>query len=88
MEICGITGQNSPSIRETQLYTSHEALLLNYEEALTRRDSLTGDWYDCSAHMVWIGERTRQLDHAHIEFFRGIHNPVGVKLARVCSRTI
>lgn len=80
MEICGITGQNSPSIRETQLYTSHEALLLNYEEALTRRDSLTGDWYDCSAHMLWIGERTRQLDHAHIEFFRGINNPVGVKV--------
>ena len=80
MEICGITAQNSPSIRETQLYTSHEALLLNYEEALTRRDSLTGDWYDCSAHMVWIGERTRQLDHAHLEFFRGIHNPVGVKI--------
>lgn len=80
MEICGVTGQNSPSIRETQLFTSHEALLLNYEEALTRRDSLTGDWYDCSAHMIWIGERTRQLDHAHIEFFRGIHNPVGVKI--------
>ncbi|MDZ7903531.1 MAG: 3-deoxy-7-phosphoheptulonate synthase class II [Rheinheimera sp.] len=80
MEICGITGQNAPSIRETTLYTSHEALLLNYEEALTRKDSLTGDWYDCSAHMVWIGERTRQLDHAHIEFFRGIHNPIGVKI--------
>ena len=80
MEVCGISAQNSPSIRETQLFTSHEALLLNYEEALTRRDSLTGDWYDCSAHMVWIGERTRQLDHAHIEFFRGIHNPVGVKI--------
>ncbi|MDP4528669.1 3-deoxy-7-phosphoheptulonate synthase class II [Alkalimonas delamerensis] len=80
MEVCGITSQTAPSIRETQLYTSHEALLLNYEEALTRRDSLTGDWYDCSAHMVWIGERTRQLDHAHIEFFRGIHNPVGVKI--------
>ncbi|MGI5310565.1 class II 3-deoxy-7-phosphoheptulonate synthase [Rheinheimera sp. WS51] len=80
MEVCGISAQTSPSIRETQIYTSHEALLLNYEEALTRRDSLTGDWYDCSAHMVWIGERTRQLDHAHIEFFRGIHNPVGVKI--------
>ena len=80
MEICGITAENSPSIRETSLYTSHEALLLNYEEALTRRDSLTGEWYDCSAHMVWIGERTRQLDHAHLEFFRGIKNPVGVKV--------
>jgi 3-deoxy-7-phosphoheptulonate synthase len=80
MEICGISAQTSPSIRETTLFTSHEALLLNYEEALTRRDSLTGLWYDCSAHMVWIGERTRQLDHAHIEFFRGIHNPIGVKI--------
>lgn len=80
MEVCGITAQNSPMIKETQLFTSHEALLLNYEEALTRRDHLTGDWYDCSAHMVWIGERTRQLDHAHLEFFRGIKNPIGVKV--------
>lgn len=80
MEACGITTQNSDAVRETQLYTSHEALLLNYEQALTRRDTLTGLWYDCSAHMIWIGERTRQLDHAHIEFFRGIHNPVGVKV--------
>lgn len=80
IEVCGITSQNSPAIRETQLFTSHEALLLNYEEALTRKDSLTGNWYDCSAHMIWIGERTRQLDHAHIEFFRGLHNPVGVKI--------
>jgi 3-deoxy-7-phosphoheptulonate synthase len=62
------------------LYTSHEALLLNYEQALTRKDTLTGDWYDCSAHMLWIGERTRQLDHAHVEFFRGINNPIGVKV--------
>ena len=80
MEVCGITSETSPSIRETQLFTSHEALLLNYEQALTRTDSLTGRCYDCSAHMVWIGERTRQLDHAHIEFFRGIENPVGVKV--------
>jgi 3-deoxy-7-phosphoheptulonate synthase len=80
MEICGVTSKNTPSFRETQLFTSHEALLLNYEEALTRVDSLTGKWYDCSAHMLWIGERTRQLDHAHIEFFKGIHNPVGVKI--------
>ncbi|MER2493931.1 class II 3-deoxy-7-phosphoheptulonate synthase [Catenovulum sediminis] len=80
MEVCGITAENTPKIKETDLYTSHEALLLNYEEALTRRDSLTGLWYDCSAHMVWIGERTRQLDHAHIEFFRGINNPIGVKV--------
>ncbi|WP_199608586.1 class II 3-deoxy-7-phosphoheptulonate synthase [Flocculibacter collagenilyticus] len=80
MEVCGITSENSPMIKETQLFTSHEALLLNYEQALTRRDHLTGDWYDCSAHMLWIGERTRQLDHAHIEFFRGIKNPIGVKV--------
>ena len=59
---------------------SHEALLLGYEEALTRQDSLTGDWYDCSAHMVWIGERTRQLDGAHVEFFRGIKHPIGCKV--------
>lgn len=80
MEVLGLTSETTPTIRETQLFTSHEALLLNYEQALTRRDHLTGNWYDCSAHMVWIGERTRQLDHAHLEFFRGIHNPVGVKI--------
>jgi len=79
MEACGITSQNSPQIRETVLYSSHEALLLNYEEALTRRDSLTGKWYDCSAHMLWIGDRTRQIDGAHVEFLRGIDNPIGVK---------
>lgn len=80
MEVCGITSQTAPSIRETQLYTSHEALLLNYEEALCRVDSFTGKHYDCSAHFVWIGERTRQLDHAHVEFFKHIENPVGVKI--------
>ncbi len=80
MEVCGISSQNSANIRETELFTSHEALLLGYEEALTRRDHLSGDWYDCSAHFVWIGERTRQLDKAHIEFFRGIKNPIGVKI--------
>lgn len=80
MEVIGLTSETTPVIKETQLFTSHEALLLNYEQALTRRDHLSGNWYDCSAHMVWIGERTRQLDHAHIEFFRGIHNPVGVKV--------
>ncbi len=79
MEACGITSENSPQIRETVLYSSHEALLLNYEEALTRRDSLTGKWYDCSAHMLWIGDRTRQVDGAHVEFLRGIDNPIGVK---------
>jgi len=77
---CGITPENTPQLRETVLYTSHEALLLNYEEALTRIDSLTGDWYDCSAHMLWIGDRTRDLNGAHIEFLRGIKNPVGVKV--------
>ncbi|KPZ60512.1 Phospho-2-dehydro-3-deoxyheptonate aldolase [Pseudoalteromonas sp. P1-13-1a] len=80
MEVCGINSTIAPSLKETDLYTSHEALLLDYEEALTRRDHLSGDWYDCSAHFVWIGERTRQLDHAHIEFFKGIKNPIGVKV--------
>ena len=80
MEVCGINSQTAPSIRETRLFTSHEALLLNYEEALSRVDSFSGNCYDCSAHFVWIGERTRQLDHAHVEFFRHIDNPVGVKI--------
>ncbi len=75
----GITPENTPSLRETILYTSHEALLLNYEEALTREDSLTGEWYDCSAHMLWIGDRTRGVDEAHVEFLRGVKNPIGVK---------
>ncbi len=80
MDVIGLNASNTPTLHETSLFTSHEALLLNYEEALTRIDTLTGKPYDCSAHMVWIGERTRQLDHAHIEFFRGIHNPIGVKV--------
>ncbi|NNE63515.1 MAG: 3-deoxy-7-phosphoheptulonate synthase class II [Gammaproteobacteria bacterium] len=80
MEVCGIKSANAPSIRETQLFTSHEALLLNYEEALSRIDSFTNKQYNCSAHFLWIGERTRQLDHAHIEFFKQIENPVGVKI--------
>ena len=80
MEACGVTLKGTADIRETTLYTSHEALLLNYEEALTRQDPVSGDWYDCSAHMVWVGERTRQLDKAHIEFVRGIKNPIGVKI--------
>jgi 3-deoxy-7-phosphoheptulonate synthase len=79
MSAVGISPENTPQIRETQLYTSHEALLLPYEQALTRKDSLTGDWYDCAAHMLWIGDRTRQLDSAHIEFCRGINNPLGLK---------
>jgi 3-deoxy-7-phosphoheptulonate synthase len=79
MEACGLNASTVAQIRETAFYTSHEALLLGYEQALTRRDSLTGDWYDTSAHLLWVGERTRQLDGAHVEFVRGIHNPVGVK---------
>ncbi len=79
MEACGLTGAAVPQLRETEFYTSHEALLLWYEEALTRQDSLTGDWYDCSAHMLWIGDRTRQADSAHVEFLRGVKNPVGIK---------
>ncbi|TLD85092.1 3-deoxy-7-phosphoheptulonate synthase class II [Helicobacter sp. MIT 11-5569] len=80
MEACGITAQNTPTLHETEFFTSHEALLLNYEEALTRKDHLTGEWYDCSAHMLWIGERTRNLDGAHLEFLRGVGNPLGVKI--------
>ena len=83
----GINSNTAPQIREVEFYTSHEALLLYYEQALTRHDSTTarekdhyeGDWYDCSAHMVWIGERTRQPDGAHVEFMRGIKNPIGLK---------
>lgn len=80
MEVLGINSENNAAIHETSLFTSHEALLLPYEQALTRTDTLTGLPYDCSAHMVWIGERTRKLDQAHVEFMRGIHNPVGVKV--------
>ncbi len=79
MEACGITSETTPQIRETEFYTSHEALFLSYEEALTRVDSTTDQWYDCSAHLVWIGDRTRQVDGAHVEFMRGIKNPVGMK---------
>ncbi|BFM48581.1 class II 3-deoxy-7-phosphoheptulonate synthase [Marinomonas sp. THO17] len=78
MEACGI-GPGLAQLTETEFYTSHEALLLPYEQALTRQDSMTGDWYDCSAHMLWIGDRTRQLDGAHVEFLRGVQNPIGVK---------
>src|SRR5207253_3643646 len=80
MAACGIDLVAERRLHEVDVYTSHEGLLLDYEEGLTRRDSLTGDWYDCSAHLLWIGERTRQLDGAHIEFFAGVHNPIGVKL--------
>lgn len=79
LKACGITGEAVQQIRETDFYTSHEALLLWYEEAMTRQDSLTGDWYDTSAHMVWIGDRTRDPEEAHVEYMRGIHNPIGIK---------
>ncbi|MDJ0685516.1 MAG: 3-deoxy-7-phosphoheptulonate synthase class II [Alphaproteobacteria bacterium] len=79
MSACGVTPESVPQLAETDLYTSHEALLLWYEQALTRQDSLSGDWYDCSAHMLWIGDRTRQLDGAHVEFLRGVENPIGMK---------
>ena len=77
---CGIDLANERRLHDVDVYTSHEGLLLDYEEGLTRKDSITGDWYDCSAHLLWIGERTRQLDGAHVEFFSGVHNPIGVKI--------
>ncbi len=80
MQACGIDGDKLSELSEVDFHTSHEALILGYEEALTRQDSLTGEWYDCSAHMLWIGERTRELDGAHIEFLRGVNNPIGCKL--------
>lgn len=79
MEACGITPDTVPQIKGTSFYTSHEALLLPYEQALTRQDSLTGQWYDTSAHMLWIGDRTRFEGSAHVEFLRGIGNPIGMK---------
>ncbi|MFS8181021.1 class II 3-deoxy-7-phosphoheptulonate synthase [Pseudovibrio denitrificans] len=79
MRACGIDPDNTPQLRSTEFFTSHEALLLGYEEALTRIDSTTGECYATSGHMLWIGDRTRQLDHAHVEFFRGIKNPIGLK---------
>lgn len=80
MKACGIDTNNTRQLKEVSFYTSHEALVLHYEEALTRQDSLSGNWYDCSAHMLWIGERTRDIDHAHLEFLRGVKNPLGVKI--------
>ncbi len=84
MAACGIA-IDAPELHQVDFYTSHEALVLDYEEALTRQDSITGQWYDCSAHMLWIGERTRQLDGAHVEFMRGIKNPLGCKLGPSAS---
>lgn len=95
MHACGIDLSTDSKLHEVDFYTSHEALLLGYEEALTRRDSLTGDWYDCSAHLLWVGERTRDPDGAHVEFLSGIKNPIACKvgpsatpddLARLCDR--
>ncbi len=80
MEACGINGNSVRQLNETDFFTSHEALLLQYEEALTRIDSTSGKWYDVSAHMLWVGDRTRQIDGAHIEFLRGIENPIGIKV--------
>jgi 3-deoxy-7-phosphoheptulonate synthase len=80
MAACGMTSATTPQIRETDFYTSHEALLLPYEQALTRIDSTTGEWYACSAHFLWIGDRTRQPDGAHVEFLRGVKNPIGLKV--------
>jgi 3-deoxy-7-phosphoheptulonate synthase len=80
MAACGLTSDTAPQIAETDFFTSHEALLLPYEQSMTRVDSLTGDWYDTSAHMLWAGDRTRQLENAHLEFLRGIANPVASKV--------
>ena len=79
MKACGITAETAPQLRSTDFFTSHEALLLGYEQALTRVDSTSGDWYATSGHMLWIGDRTRQPDHAHVEFLRGVKNPIGMK---------
>ena len=83
MAACGIDLEAEQSLHQVDFYTSHDALILGYEEALTRMDSITGDWYDCSAHMLWVGERTRQLDGAHIDFLAGIHNPDRMQDQRV-----
>jgi 3-deoxy-7-phosphoheptulonate synthase len=79
MQACGLDLESHPELRSTDFYTSHEALLLGFEEAMTRVDSTSGDWYATSGHMLWIGDRTRQADHAHVEFCRGIKNPLGLK---------
>ncbi len=79
MRACGITSESTPALRTTTVYTSHEALLLGFEQAFTRLDSTSGEWYGTSGHMLWIGDRTRQPDHAHVEYCRGIRNPIGIK---------
>jgi 3-deoxy-7-phosphoheptulonate synthase len=80
MAACGIDVTSEPKLHQVNVWTSHEGLVLDYEESLTRRDSLTGDWYCCSGHMLWVGERTRDPRGAHVEFFSGVHNPLGVKV--------
>src|SRR4051794_21579714 len=80
MSACGMTSATTRDLRETDFYISHEALLLPYEQALARVDSTTGNWYGCSAHFLWIGDRTRQVEGAHVEFLRGLQNPIGIKL--------
>jgi 3-deoxy-7-phosphoheptulonate synthase len=80
MRACGVNLDEDHGLSSVDFFTSHEALILPYEQALTRRDSLTGDWYDCSAHFLWIGDRTRQVDGAHVEFLRGVANPLGLKV--------
>jgi 3-deoxy-7-phosphoheptulonate synthase len=87
MASCGVDTQAWPQLHTVDFYTSHEALILGYEEALTRQDSLTGDWYDCSAHMLWIGERTRELGGAHVHFLSGVRNPIGCKIGPSVSPT-
>jgi 3-deoxy-7-phosphoheptulonate synthase len=85
MQACGIDLVSERTLHEVDVWTSHDGLLLDFEEPLARQDSLTGDWYDCSAHMLWIGERTRDPSGAHVEFFAGVHNPIGVKLGPAAS---
>jgi 3-deoxy-7-phosphoheptulonate synthase len=85
MRACGVTDASNPEIKRTTLYTSHEALLLGFEQAMTRIDSTSGRWYDTSAHLLWVGDRTRQLDGAHVEFVRGIGNPIGLKCGPTLS---
>lgn len=82
MDAAGLTAEH-PIMTTTDFWTSHECLLMPYEQALTREDSTSGLYYDCSAHMIWVGERTRQLDGAHVEFLRGVANPLGVKVSRM-----
>jgi 3-deoxy-7-phosphoheptulonate synthase len=84
MQAIGVTPDSHPALHQVEFFTSHEGLLLNFEEAMTRVDSTSGDWYDTSAHLLWIGERTRDLDGAHVEFFKGVKNPIGVK----CGPTV